>query len=88
MKRTVAFLTLVAALAAPATGSAFHHVLVPANTCGVSPSAGGNNPTATAQVRDHSQANDGNLPIPPAGTPAVANSPVIGPGAPCPAPQK
>ncbi len=88
MRRIVVLVALAAALAVPAAASAFHHVLLPANACGVSPNAGGNNPTAAAQVRDNSQANGGNLPIPPAGTPAVANSPVIGPGALCPAPQK
>ncbi len=88
MKRLIVAIATAAALFAVTPATAFHHGRVPANFCGESPNAGGANPTAAAQVREHSQANNGNVPIPPAGTPAEERSPVVGPGATCPAPQK
>ena len=90
MRRLALLGSLVAALAAAtaAPAPAFHHTLLPANECGQSSNAGGFNPTAVGEVRDHAQANGGNLPLPPAGTAAVDASPIIGPGVECPAPQK
>ncbi|HEU4513321.1 MAG TPA: hypothetical protein VFR87_09470 [Nocardioidaceae bacterium] len=53
--------------------SAFHHVVLPADDCGQSAYAGGANPTARDALREHNTAQD--LPLPPAGTPAVDSLP-------------
>ena len=55
--------TLVLATAGPAL--AFHHVALPANTCGQSDFAGGANPTAISALREHNPAQS--LPLPPVG---------------------
>ncbi len=70
---------LVALSAAPAL--AFHHGFLPANQCGQSETAGGI--TGEAFNPHFPKA-----PLPPGDTEAVDASPVIGPGATCPAPDK
>lgn len=62
---------LLAATALPA--QAFHHVVLPANSCGQSSHAGGANPVAAAALRTHNTAHT--LPLPPVGTPAVEHLP-------------
>ncbi len=66
---SVASLSVVVATAGPAL--AFHHVALPANTCGQSDYAGGANPTATKALRTHNPAQS--LPLPPVG---FENAPV------------
>ncbi len=87
--RRIALTLIVAALlvalsAAPAL--AFHHVFVPADQCGESINAGGNNPTASTAISENNPAQT--APLPPNGTAAVGASDVIGKNAPCPAPDK
>ena len=63
---------MLVVMAAPAL--AFHHRFVPADACGESPNAGGNNPTATAAIKAHNPAQGDQvegLPLPPAGTPGA-----------------
>lgn len=71
MKRVLAAIfvsgLMLAVVASPAF--AFHHGFVPANECGQSNHAGGNNPTATAAITEHNTAQT--LPLPPAGTPGA-----------------
>jgi hypothetical protein len=79
---------LLALTAVPAF--AFHHVFLPAPDCAAAQSgdnAGGNNPTAKSAIIANNPAQGQSLPLPPAGTAAVDASPVIGPGATCPAGQ-
>ena len=82
MKRLFALAAAAAALAIPASASAFHHVAVPADECAtmaaVTP---GNNPTATSALREHNPAQT--LPLPPFGTPGDEATPET-----CPAPGK
>ncbi len=60
---SIAAAAIVLGSAAPAL--AFHHVVLPANTCGQSDFAGGANPTAVAALRAHNPAQS--LPLPPVG---------------------
>lgn len=60
---SIAATALVLGGAGPAL--AFHHVVLPANTCGQSDFAGGANPTAVAALRTHNPAQT--LPLPPVG---------------------
>lgn len=55
----------IAVLATSAPALAFHHVTLPANTCGQSDFAGGANPTAVAAIRERNPAQT--LPLPPVG---------------------
>jgi hypothetical protein len=55
----------VVVLATGAPALAFHHVALPANTCGQSDFAGGANPTAVASIRENNPAQT--LPLPPVG---------------------
>jgi hypothetical protein len=60
---SIASAVVVLATATPAL--AFHHVALPANTCGQSDFAGGANPTAITAIREHNPAQT--LPLPPVG---------------------
>ena len=66
MRHSLVAVAVGAALLVPvAPATAFHHVRIPANVCGQSEFAGGNNPTAAAALR----AAGHELPIAPVGTP-------------------
>jgi hypothetical protein len=62
------------ALAAASPAAAFHHVGVPASTCGQGEWSGGNNPMAKAALIAHNPAQT--LPLPPVG---VTSAPVEAP---------
>jgi hypothetical protein len=82
MRRLLALSAAVAALAAPATASAFHHVAVPADECAPTQAGTpGNNPAAHAAIDEHNPAQA--LPLPPFGTPGDDATPAT-----CPAPDK
>jgi hypothetical protein len=80
MKRLFAAAAAAAALAIPASASAFHHVAVPADECATNAAVTpGNNPVA----HDALVAAGLTLPLPPFGTPGDAATPET-----CPAPTK
>jgi hypothetical protein len=82
MRRIFVVLASAAALAVPASASAFHHVAVPADECAPAQAGTpGNNPTAHAAIAEHNPAQT--LPLPPAGTPGDQATPAT-----CPAPTK
>jgi hypothetical protein len=63
-----------AALAVPATASAFHHVAVPGDECAPAQAGTpGDNPTAHKAIDDHNPAQA--LPLPPFETPGDAATP-------------
>ena len=72
VRRVLIEVAFTAGLVAPAGPAlAFHHVFVPADECGQSPNAGGNNPAAAAALSTHNPAQD--APLPPAGTPGAGS---------------
>ena len=80
MKRFLALAATCAALAVPASASAFHHVAVPADECAPAQAGTpGDNPTAHAAIAEHNPAQM--LPRPPFGTPGAEATPET-----CPAP--
>jgi hypothetical protein len=82
MRLVFVVLASAAALAVPASASAFHHVAVPADECAPAQAGTpGNNPTAHAAIAEHNPAQA--LPLPPAGTPGDQATPAT-----CPAPTK
>jgi hypothetical protein len=82
MKRLLALTTACAALAIPASASAFHHVAVPADECAPAQAGTpGDNATAHEAIATNNPAQT--LPLPPFGTPGDAATPDS-----CPAPGK
>ena len=70
MKRLLALTLTAAALAVPASASAFHHGSIPAKECATSTMAS-NNPTAVATIRDRNPVKTPGTTFPPFGTPGA-----------------